>query len=93
MSERQQPYASSSNTEIDQLHEEKHLDTPEQEAEADQPNDAENAPEKSTEGAPLDHAPTQSAKMGKNKIIVVMTALCVRHPLTCGESVRGVQKS
>ncbi|OQD69914.1 hypothetical protein PENPOL_c002G09404 [Penicillium polonicum] len=77
MSERQQPYASSSNTEIDQPHEEKHLDTPEQEAEADQPNDAENAPEKSTEGAPLDHAPTQSAKMGKNKIIVVMTALCL----------------
>lgn len=80
MSERQQPDASSSNTEIDHPHEEKRLETPEQEAEADQPNDAENATEKSTEGAPLDHAPSQAAKMGKHKIIVVMTALCVRKP-------------
>lgn len=93
MSERQQPDASSSNTEIDHPHEGKRLDAPEQEAEADQPNEAENATEKSTEGAPLDHAPSQAAKMGKNKIIVVMTALCVRTPPTCGESIRGVQKS
>lgn len=92
MSERQQPETSSSNTEIDPLHEEKRIDTPEQEAEADQPNDAENATEKSTEGAPLDHAPSQAAKMGKNKIIVVMTALCVRNSSACGESVREVQK-
>ena len=75
---RQQPDASSSNTEIDQANVEKPRDTPEQENEAAQPNDAETVSEKTTEGAPLDQTPSQAAKMGKNKIIVVMTALCVR---------------
>jgi hypothetical protein len=79
MSERHQPDASSSNTDLDQTHVEKPLDTPaEQETIADQPNDAENVTEKTTEGAPLDRAPSQAAKMGKKKIIVVMTALSVR---------------
>lgn len=81
MTSERQPDAASSNTDIDQPHVEKPLDTPEQEnVAADQPNDAENMTEKTTEGAPLDRAPSQAAKMGKNKIIVVMTALCVRKP-------------
>ena len=81
MSERQQPDASSSSTDLEQPNVEKSIDIPEQETEAaDRPNDAENETEKTTEGAPLDHAPSQAAKMGKNKIIVVMTALCVRKP-------------
>lgn len=86
MSERHQPDASSSSTEIDHPHEEKRLDAPNQEPEAEQPHDAENATEKSTEGAPLDHAPSQAAKMGKNKIIVVMTALCVRNLRRAGKA-------
>ncbi|KAJ5520149.1 Major facilitator superfamily domain general substrate transporter [Penicillium fimorum] len=78
MSERHQPDASSSNTDLDQPQVEKPLDTrAEQETVADQPNDAENVTEKTTEGAPLDRAPSQAAKMGKKKIIVVMTALCL----------------
>ncbi|KAJ5970683.1 Major facilitator superfamily domain general substrate transporter [Penicillium vulpinum] len=85
-SERHQPDASSSNTELDQPHVEKLVDTPaEKETEmADQPNaetnaeaNEENVTEKTTEGVPLDRAPSQAAKMGKNKIIVVMTALCL----------------
>ncbi|KGO48473.1 Major facilitator superfamily domain, general substrate transporter [Penicillium expansum] len=78
MSERQQPDASSSSTDLEQPNVEKPIDIPEDETEAaDRPNDAENVTEKTTEGAPLDHAPSQAAKMGKNKIIVVMTALCL----------------
>ncbi|KAJ5510371.1 Major facilitator superfamily domain general substrate transporter [Penicillium expansum] len=78
MSERQQPDASSSSTDLEQSNVEKPIDIPEEETEAaDRPNDAENVTEKTTEGAPLDHAPSQAAKMGKNKIIVVMTALCL----------------
>ncbi|CAG8030457.1 unnamed protein product [Penicillium nalgiovense] len=76
-SERQQPDAASSNTDLDQANVEKPLDTPKLENGAAQPNDAENVPEKTTEGAPLDQAPSQAAKMSKNKIIVVMTALCL----------------
>lgn len=36
-----------------------------------------NAVEKEESGSPLDRAPSQAAKMGKKKIAVVMTALCV----------------
>lgn len=78
--ERQQPDALSSSTDSDQPNVEKPLDIPEQETEVpDQPNNAENVTEKATNGAPLDQVPSQAAKMGKNKIIVVMTALCVRN--------------
>ncbi|QQK48165.1 MFS drug transporter, putative [Penicillium digitatum] len=76
--ERQQPDALSSSTDSDQPNVEKPLDIPEQETEVpDQPNNAENVTEKATNGAPLDQVPSQAAKMGKNKIIVVMTALCL----------------
>ena len=92
-SERQQPDAASSNTEIDHANVEKPLDTPEQENEAAQPSDAENVPEQPTEGAPLDQAPSQAAKMSKNKIIVVMTALCVRKLSDARGAGREVQKA
>ncbi|KAJ5572997.1 Efflux pump dotC [Penicillium hetheringtonii] len=36
-----------------------------------------NAVEKEESGSPLDRAPSQAAKMGKKKIAVVMTALCL----------------
>lgn len=35
--------------------------------------------EEKTTGAPLDRTPSQAAKMGKKKVIAVMTALCVRN--------------
>lgn len=41
-------------------------------------NDNENVIEKKESGLPLDRTPSQAAKMGKKKIAVVMTALCVR---------------
>lgn len=88
MSERQQPDASSSNTEIDQPHTEKSPDTPDQVTEVAGQHNDENLTEKTTEGAPLDHAPSQAAKMGKKKIIVVMMALCVRNPPTRGNFVK-----
>ncbi|CAI7577802.1 unnamed protein product [Penicillium glandicola] len=77
MTTERQPDASSS-TDSDQPNVEKPVDTPvEQQTEvAAQPNDVENATEK-TEGAPLDRATSQAAKMGKKKIIVVMAALCL----------------
>jgi hypothetical protein len=40
-------------------------------------NDAENVIEKKESGSPLDRTPSQAARMGKKKIAVVMTALCV----------------
>lgn len=40
-------------------------------------NDTENVIEKKESGSPLDRTPSQAAKMGKKKIAVVMTALCV----------------
>lgn len=44
-------------------------------------NDTENAIEKKESGSPLDRTPSQAAKMGRKKIAVVMTALCVCTPL------------
>lgn len=53
-------------------------------------NDTENAIEKkeSESGSPLDRTPSQAAKMGKKKIAVVMTALCVCTPLIRGTTQR-----
>ncbi|KAJ5115965.1 Efflux pump dotC [Penicillium angulare] len=53
---------------------------PEPEVGADANPDAEaekNALEKNESGAPLDRTPSQAQKMGKKKIILVMTALCM----------------
>lgn len=47
----------------------------------DTENDKEdNAIEKQPSGATLDRTPSQAAKMGKKKIVVIMVALCVRNP-------------
>lgn len=40
-------------------------------------DDEGNAIKKQPSGAPLDRTPSQAAKMGKKKIIIVMTALCL----------------
>ncbi|KAJ5289125.1 Efflux pump dotC [Penicillium angulare] len=51
---------------------------PEPEAGADIDAEAENnAIERKESGAPLDRTPSQAQKMGKKKIILVMTALCM----------------
>lgn len=52
------------------------LDTyiPAEDPEKDEENDT---MKKQPSGAPLDRTPSQAAKMGKKKIIVVMTALCL----------------
>lgn len=87
-SERQHPDASSGDTVFDQTHHKPRTDSPVSEEQTEtpavvqpnndaQPNDgADNVTEKAEEG-PLDRVPSQSAKMGKKQIIVVMTALCV----------------
>jgi hypothetical protein len=46
-------------------------------AEDPEKDDEDNAIKKQASGAPLDRTPSQAAKMGKKKIIVVMTALCL----------------
>lgn len=87
-SEPQHPDALSGDTVFDQTHHKPHTDSPVSEEQTEtpavvqpnndaQPNDgADNVTEKAEEG-PLDRVPSQSAKMGKKQIIVVMTALCV----------------
>jgi hypothetical protein len=79
--------ASSGDTAFDQAHEKHVVDTPTSEQMTEAPvaaqpdNEVDNVTEK-TEGSPLDRAPSQAAKMGKKKIIIVMGALCVRKPAT-----------
>ncbi|CEJ57279.1 hypothetical protein PMG11_05977 [Penicillium brasilianum] len=46
-------------------------------AEDPEKDDEDNAIKKQPSGAPLDRTPSQAARMGKKKIIVVMTALCL----------------
>lgn len=46
-------------------------------AEDPEKGDEDDAIKKQPSGAPLDRTPSQAAKMGKKKIIVVMTALCL----------------
>lgn len=48
-------------------------------AEEDTEVTEDNGLEQQPSGAPLDKTPSQAAKMGKKKIVVVMGALCVRH--------------
>ena len=75
--------ASSGDTVVAQNHAEKspaEVPTPEQEhnttADTTPPADNDGL-EKKESGAPLDRAPSQANKMGKKKIILVMTALCL----------------
>lgn len=82
-SEHQPQDASSSDTVFNQTHAEKPLDAlasePTEAPVAPQPdNDAGSVDEKTPGGVPLDRTPSQAARMGKKKIIAVMTALCVR---------------
>jgi hypothetical protein len=69
--------ASSADTEFELAHPEK---APVEQAPTETPSppgDAENAMEKTASGPPLDRTPSQAAKMGKKKVVIVMTALCV----------------
>ncbi|KAJ5766886.1 uncharacterized protein N7511_004502 [Penicillium nucicola] len=80
MGDRQPQDASSVDTDFEKTHPEKTpVDAFEQgPAETPSPpDDAENTMEKTTTGPALDRTPSQAAKMGKKKIIVVMTALCL----------------
>jgi hypothetical protein len=80
MSERHRQDASSADTAFEPAHPENApVDAPEQSSTEtpSPPDDAENAMEKTATGPPLDLTPSQAAKMGKKKIIIVMTALCV----------------
>lgn len=45
----------------------------------DESNAHNESDEKTSSGAPLDRVPSQAQKLGKKKIIIIMTALCVRH--------------
>jgi hypothetical protein len=80
--ERQHQDASSGDTVFDNA--EKPLDVPVSERPTEAPvtsqpdTDAESVEGKSPGGVPLDRTPSQAARMGKKKIIAVMTALCVR---------------
>jgi hypothetical protein len=83
-SERQHHDASSDDSVFDQVHAEKlNVDAPASEQLTETPvvmqpdNDAESVQDKSPGGVPLDRTPSQAARMGKKKIIAVMTALCV----------------
>jgi hypothetical protein len=69
----QTPSSAAQEKELEHNHE---LDTsvPAEDPEKD---DEDNAIKKQPSGAPLDRTPSQAAKMGKKKIIVVMTALCL----------------
>lgn len=80
MSEHHRQDASSADTAFEPAHPEKApVDAPEQSPTEtpSPPDDAENAMEKTATGPPLDRTPSQAAKMGKKKIVIVMTALCV----------------
>ncbi|KAJ6027201.1 uncharacterized protein N7446_004199 [Penicillium canescens] len=80
MSEHHRQDASSADTAFELAHPEKApVDAPEQSPTEtpSPPDDAENAMEKTATGQPLDRTPSQAAKMGKKKIVIVMTALCL----------------
>ncbi|KAJ5555126.1 Major facilitator superfamily domain general substrate transporter [Penicillium sp. DV-2018c] len=74
--------ASSGDTAFDQTHEKHVVDTPTLEQQTEAPvaaqteNEVDNVTEK-PDGSPLDRAPSQAAKMGKKKIVIVMVALCL----------------
>lgn len=53
---------------------------PENDKEDNENDKEDNAIEKQPSGATLDRTPSQAAKMGKKKIVVIMVALCVRNP-------------
>jgi hypothetical protein len=79
MGDKHRQDASSVDTDFELAHPEKApIESPEQATKTPSPpEDAENVMEKTTTGPPLDRTPSQAAKMGKKKIVVVMTALCV----------------